>query len=252
MSLTLKETLDLMSDLKEKISRYDKLELAYKIYPREGLGELKGKKLSIAKALVIQNNYPLLVTNLKILRKITPITTFASVNSISLPDFALKGDWPKGYLPLSSWFSQDSNKPWSDTLKDRFNLGCESCLTIIVSSPEQDFVGGFAIFSEQIKQDDLEDYLEKNKIADYLDLIHFYMSRKYSNLTSPSQYNGTIKPKTRKVIELTAMGFHVSEISNMLHLTERGVSYHLDLAKEVLVAKNKMELIYKATHECII
>ncbi|AZG73286.1 hypothetical protein EGC82_11235 [Shewanella livingstonensis] len=252
MILSSKETLTIMADLKSKMARFDDLEIAYKIYPRKGLGHLKAKKLTNSKAFAIHNKYPLLVSNTSLLDLVSPVLSFAITQNMPMPNFLLNGDWPTGYVPLLSWMSQDSNKPWSKTIEAQFDLDRKSYLTVVVGHAEQDFVGAFCIFSDKIRQDELLSYLEDNKVAEYLELLHLYMTQKYPKLIHPSSHNGTIKPKTHKVIELTAMGFNVSEISNILHLTERGVSYHIDLAKEVLDAKNKAELIYKATHECII
>ncbi|QIZ76281.1 helix-turn-helix transcriptional regulator [Ferrimonas lipolytica] len=52
--------------------------------------------------------------------------------------------------------------------------------------------------------------------------------------------------KTKLVVNLTALGLNTREISKLLHLTTRGVDYHIEQAKRKLGANNKANLVFKA------
>lgn len=55
--------------------------------------------------------------------------------------------------------------------------------------------------------------------------------------------------KQRVIIKLTALGFSPKEISKALHLTPRGVEYHIQTAKMSLGANNKSNLVYLAAKQ---
>lgn len=252
MNLSLKERLDLMAELKKHMIRFDKIEIAYRICPRKGLGQLRGKKLDNRQAIKHIINYPALTTNPEVLMRLARMEKLTVNSNLQFSNFVLNGDWPLNYFEMNYWYTEQSWQKLAETQKVEMLEVSLSSYCSVADQPKDSFVGLFGMFSDALNQEELLNYLEDNKISEYLELIHFYMTHKYPSLTNPSSYNGTIKPKTQKVIELTAMGFNVSQISSLLHLTERGVSYHLDLAKEALGAKNKMELIYKATNELMI
>ncbi|TKB54554.1 helix-turn-helix transcriptional regulator [Ferrimonas aestuarii] len=55
-----------------------------------------------------------------------------------------------------------------------------------------------------------------------------------------------LKQKTLQVLKMTALGLNSNEIADVLHLTNRGVDYHLSIAKQKLGATNKPNLIFEA------
>ncbi|SDK18610.1 regulatory protein, luxR family [Ferrimonas sediminum] len=55
-----------------------------------------------------------------------------------------------------------------------------------------------------------------------------------------------LKLKTLQVVKMTALGLSASEIADVLHLTNRGVDYHLSVAKQKIGAINKPNLIFEA------
>ncbi len=59
-------------------------------------------------------------------------------------------------------------------------------------------------------------------------------------------YNPPKNKRTIQVVKLTAMGFRAYEISRMIYVSERGVEYHLEVAKKQLGAVNRSNLIYLA------
>ncbi|QIZ75779.1 helix-turn-helix transcriptional regulator [Ferrimonas lipolytica] len=74
-----------------------------------------------------------------------------------------------------------------------------------------------------------------------------YAKKIYLEANLPEKSNSIeLKPKTKKVVGLTALGLTTREISELLNITNRGVDYHLEIAKSKLNAKNRPELILKA------
>ncbi|WP_028115002.1 helix-turn-helix transcriptional regulator [Ferrimonas kyonanensis] len=61
-----------------------------------------------------------------------------------------------------------------------------------------------------------------------------------------------MKNKTINILKLTALGLTSAEIAKEMFLSSRGVDYHLEIAKEILGAKNKANLIYLATNQGLI
>ncbi|USD36288.1 MULTISPECIES: LuxR C-terminal-related transcriptional regulator [Ferrimonas] len=62
----------------------------------------------------------------------------------------------------------------------------------------------------------------------------------------PEGDSSELKLKTLQVVKMTALGLNASEIADVLHLTNRGVDYHLSLAKQKIGAINKPNLIFEA------
>lgn len=58
-----------------------------------------------------------------------------------------------------------------------------------------------------------------------------------------------VKQKTKDIVRMLAFGLDRNEISELIHLTVRGVDYHLDTARAILGAKNRSSLVYKAMLE---
>lgn len=57
---------------------------------------------------------------------------------------------------------------------------------------------------------------------------------------------GLLSPSCVKILAMVADGESSEDIGNKLFLTERGVNYHLDRARQILGAKNRTNLISKA------
>ncbi|WP_028108402.1 helix-turn-helix transcriptional regulator [Ferrimonas futtsuensis] len=57
---------------------------------------------------------------------------------------------------------------------------------------------------------------------------------------------GKVSDRTKQIIRMTGFGLNSAEIGEILHLTTRGVDYHLSIAKEKLKATNKPNLVLTA------
>ncbi|RTR31690.1 hypothetical protein EKG39_13330 [Shewanella atlantica] len=58
-----------------------------------------------------------------------------------------------------------------------------------------------------------------------------------------------LNDRTKTIVKLTALGFTTKEIANALFLSNRGVDYHLDIAKKTLGASNRSVLVFLAMQQ---
>ncbi|MBY6019714.1 helix-turn-helix transcriptional regulator [Ferrimonas balearica] len=124
---------------------------------------------------------------------------------------------------------------------DRMKVGGET-LSVrsysIFSSDSAMPIGYIVIVSNKIHCQGLEQFTP----SAVLRLVHSAVS-KNSDL---EQGFGELKLKTLQVLKMTALGLNAGEIADVLHLTSRGVDYHLSLAKQKVGAINKPNLIFEA------
>jgi len=123
---------------------------------------------------------------------------------------------------------------------------------VSVAEPDDNFVGFFFIYSSLYSQKQLEDKIEQTGLFSQLEMLHFYLTRRYPRITNPDFHNGSMKERTAEILHLTASGKSCSEIMQILPLSANGVNYHLGRAKSLLNARNKAELIYNAKRDCFI
>ncbi|WP_299803177.1 hypothetical protein [uncultured Shewanella sp.] len=64
--------------------------------------------------------------------------------------------------------------------------------------------------------------------------------------------NKGINSKTQAIIKLTALGMSSKDIAKLIGLSTRGVQYHLEIAKNILGAKNNPNLILEAINNNLI
>ncbi|GLO63507.1 hypothetical protein MACH09_40150 [Vibrio sp. MACH09] len=114
------------------------------------------------------------------------------------------------------------------------------------------FQGLFLVSSKSIKQQKLYSITSKLYTSSNYKVVHYFLTRQYPRLTNPIFYNGQLKDRTARILDLTASGKSSEEITQEIHISKNGVNYHLDKAKSLLNAKNKVELIFNAKTLCII
>ncbi|GLO60549.1 hypothetical protein MACH09_10570 [Vibrio sp. MACH09] len=138
--------------------------------------------------------------------------------------------------------------------KEEFLLSNQvsSLFSVTVSEHEDDFAGFFFMYSNALKQHDMESKIKNSGLKLQLDTLHFYLTRRYPRVTNPNFYNGSMKERTAEILHLTASGKSCNEIMQIIPLSANGVNYHLDRAKSLLNARNKVELIYNAKQSCFI
>lgn len=127
-----------------------------------------------------------------------------------------------------------------------------SMFSMTVSEHEDDFAGFFFMYSNTFKQNEMERKIRNSGLILQLETLHFYLTRRYPRVTNPNFYNGSMKERTAEILHLTASGKSCNEITQIIPLSANGVNYHLDRAKSLLNAKNKVELIYNAKQSCFI
>jgi DNA-binding CsgD family transcriptional regulator len=68
----------------------------------------------------------------------------------------------------------------------------------------------------------------------------------FYNEINPYRQNNLFNPTAIQVLKMTATGFHNHEISQQLHITVRGVEYHLESMRNKLSACNRANLVHIA------
>ncbi|SDI35497.1 regulatory protein, luxR family [Ferrimonas sediminum] len=79
-----------------------------------------------------------------------------------------------------------------------------------------------------------------------VDDVKHYFHEKVLPFLQPLRQQEEPTRRTMTIVKLTALGFTTTEIANALFLSNRGVDYHLDLAKKNLGATNKSALVFLA------
>ncbi|WP_417348510.1 LuxR C-terminal-related transcriptional regulator [Ferrimonas sp.] len=82
-----------------------------------------------------------------------------------------------------------------------------------------------------------------------IDEVRHYVQQTVQPFVLQPGARGTLTPRTKTIVKLTALGFTTTEIANALFLSNRGVDYHLDLAKKTLGASNRSALIFLAMQQ---
>lgn len=76
--------------------------------------------------------------------------------------------------------------------------------------------------------------------------VKYYLLNSVIPSLSTESEKHRVKEKTLHVVRMTALGLSSAEIADVLHLTSRGVDYHLNIAKQLLKATNKPNLVFEA------
>lgn len=252
MKYSMTELVMLSDVLSSKLKHYSDLDFIYMNHFKQGLGSHPKKYLTVKKRIEYGRNQPILTTDPSKRLALLKFRTIVGRSDAKVDDRVLSGHWPQGFVPTKEILYLREPEARAEFEKVRKENNIESSAYLFVSEKEDDFVGVFLVISEQLDSENLIARLQQDNIEEELKMLHFYMTRKHPKLTNPMIYSNFLKPKTLKVVELTCYGLSSKEISELLHLTERGVHYHLDQAKEILKAKNKAELVSKAHKLCVL
>lgn len=129
-------------------------------------------------------------------------------------------------------------------------LGANSRFSMILQIDEELmlFFHGFSALDESKLQTAIDHF---SRLDTFVHLC-FRISHIYRQPLSPMTNFAIISPLSVKVLKLAADGFSSQEIASQLHLSERGVNYHIDRSRELLGAKNRIHLISLAHRQGII
>ena len=131
-------------------------------------------------------------------------------------------------------------------LKAKHNIGGAATFYHKVAGREG-WMGIFHLFSEQEEAE-----IERNVQSRHQELVA--LLEEYSSIfnylahldINPIANFGLLSPTCIKILTMVAEGDSSEEIGKKLFLTERGVNYHLDRAREILGARNRTNLVSKA------
>ncbi|BDY05569.1 hypothetical protein F0521_26100 [Ferrimonas sp. YFM] len=117
----------------------------------------------------------------------------------------------------------------------------------------EDIVGLCMLFSDK-PADELETMLASSR-QELAELIQAY-SETFNALTfrsiNPLANFGVLSPTCIQILAQVAEGFSSEEIGQQLFMTERGVNYHLDRARQILAARNRTNLVSKAYQQGVL
>lgn len=237
---------DVLSLYQEHLSIFDFCDISYINVPRVGMKiSSAGKTMTPQKVDDQIMEYPVLFSTPSAFEVFMTQRAIILRSPNNIADFQLLGNWPEGF------FYGPFTKCEQDRVKPNTRLGINGEAQYFSCYGDDEFVGIYTVFSK-LQQEVLIERLSETWIKKYLDLVHFQITRAYPSLTNPNLFNGKIKKKTREVIELAASGLNSKDIADILHLSERGVIYHIERGRELLNAKNKTDLIRIAKECCLI
>jgi len=116
----------------------------------------------------------------------------------------------------------------------------------------QPLLGVIVFFSDKEPEElskALEDTDRFSKAVDALAHAHI---KSLNARTNPWVALGAISTNSHEILQHLAEGKDTLEISETMSMTKRGVDYHIDTLKELLQAKNRIQLVAKALKEGII
>lgn len=142
------------------------------------------------------------------------------------------------------WRENDVNVRHQPTLRKMLaNLNSQSRFSISVPC-EHGHVAFLKLFLD-IPETDLK--AELSSRSDYwcdqlMPVMHDLTVKHIEQINPLANFN-VLSPTCIKILQMVADGDSSQEISQKLHLTERGINYHLDRARVVVGAKNRIHLI---------
>lgn len=243
--------MDIVEEFRAKTAMLDFCDLAYCGCPRIGAGyAFDGKRLRPPKIKENLGKYAsdgALCSNKKLQDLLTKKTNLITRKN-KLLDFQVEGSWPKGFrFGAFHRGGQDLQEQIDIWVTD---AGYKSYCEYYCTENIDDSIACFVLYSS-LCQTELKARLQAPGVPELLELVHFYFSHTYPWRTNPQIINGTFKEKTIEVLKLTALGYSSKKIAEELHLTVRGVNYHIERAKVQLEAHSKAELINIAKKYCL-
>lgn len=131
-------------------------------------------------------------------------------------------------------------------LKQRFAIGAQ--LTFYHPVAERPgWLGIFNLFSDkgrqQLSLDQGTGLAEcRGLLEEYADTFNALAFRSINPLAN----FGVLSPTCIQILSLVAQGYSSEEIGEQLFMSERGVNYHLDRARQIMMARNRANLVSKA------
>ncbi|MGS0681590.1 helix-turn-helix transcriptional regulator [Shewanella sp. 125m-7] len=107
-----------------------------------------------------------------------------------------------------------------------------------------DWLCAFVFFSDLPREDLLARLLpHENEIEAQLIMFASYFNEQHISQLNPISNFNCLSERSLTILRLTADGYSSEELAAKLCITESGVNYHLDRLKELLNAKNRVQLI---------
>ncbi|GIU06604.1 response regulator transcription factor [Shewanella sp. MBTL60-112-B2] len=123
----------------------------------------------------------------------------------------------------------------------RLNAQSSFSYTIDLHNNYSGFFKGFSKSSEIALTDTLQH--DSDWIKPILKQFCRELTQEHMNTLNPITNYAVLSKPCIEILKLTADGASSREIAKQLHITERGVNYHIDRARDLLGARNRIHLI---------
>ncbi|USD39086.1 MULTISPECIES: helix-turn-helix transcriptional regulator [Ferrimonas] len=134
----------------------------------------------------------------------------------------------------------------AEQLRVKYSFGSAATYYHSVTGRE-DWMGIFHLFSDQRRAVVQQNVMNKHEeLVDLLlEFSSLFCCLAHQDINPIANF-GLLSPNCIKILTMVAEGDSSEEIGKKLFLTERGVNYHLDRAREILGARNRTNLVSKA------
>lgn len=145
---------------------------------------------------------------------------------------------------LLIWPLSNVNLRYQQAVKQqlqRLNAQSRFSYTINLHNNHSGFIKGFSTCNEIALADTLQQ--ESSWIKPILKQFCCELTQEHMNTLNPITNYAVLSKPCIEILKLTADGASSREIAEKLHITERGVNYHIDRARDLLGARNRIHLI---------
>ena len=236
-------------ELQSQLAELSFCDISYSVYPADGFKPKSSSRAdSVSHAHQHFRQYPLISTCPLHQEFVGRYRQWLYKRRIPFAPFMLKGHWPSKFVRTA--YCDVGDKLQSEKTRLFADYGVNSEASLFVNIHDEQLAGHFMINST-MSQQDLDETLEQALVRKTLELTHFYLTRRFRAI-NPHVHNGTIKPRTLKVLDLISKGANSQEAAVNLYMTARGVNYHLERSRSVLNARNTADLVRIAKESCIL
>jgi len=149
------------------------------------------------------------------------------------------------YHPPFKLFS-DRHQKAIEYIWSKYEIGC-AATTYHSIEGNSDWIGIFHLFFREHQQDtkQLLEPIEQELFSLLQEYSEIFVAHAHQDINPIANF-GLLSSNCVKILEMAADGDSSEEIGKKLFLSERGVNYHLDRAREILDARNRTNLVSKA------
>ncbi|MBL4912825.1 LuxR C-terminal-related transcriptional regulator [Shewanella schlegeliana] len=149
-------------------------------------------------------------------------------------------------MGMSIWADPDYSGPKGQRFAELMaeHQFCSRGVWHLPTSYHPDWLCAFVYFSD-LPREELLARLQPHEAEIETQLMMFasYFNEQFISQINPISNFNCLSERSLTILRLTAEGYSSEELAAKLCITESGVNYHLDRLKELLNAKNRVQLI---------